>query len=149
MSDKAAPTPRPARPPACGLRRCQKLSPSQLYCLQDPTVSLVKREPPPCGSRDPLRLAEGGTLPYDGARHCPGFSLPCRSLSACSHLTETFMFLSFYNVGSPAQPLLSARHCPVLALCSSLIAASISEKYDCGDLRSDLQRKLPHICSGT
>jgi len=30
---------------------------------------------PPRGSRDPLRLAEGGALPYEGARHCPGFSL--------------------------------------------------------------------------
>ena len=27
------------------------------------------------GSRDPLRLVEGGALPYKGARHCPGFSL--------------------------------------------------------------------------
>jgi len=31
----------------------------------------------------------------------------------------------------------------------NLIAASISEKYDCGDLRSDLLGKLPHICFGT
>ena len=29
---------------------------------------------PPRGSRYPLRLAEGGALPYEGARHCPGFS---------------------------------------------------------------------------
>ena len=28
----------------------------------------------PRGSRDPLRLAEGGTLRYAGARHYPGFS---------------------------------------------------------------------------
>ena len=27
------------------------------------------------GSRDPLRLEEGGALPYEGARHCPGFAL--------------------------------------------------------------------------
>ena len=25
------------------------------------------------GSRDPLRSAEGGAPPYEGARHCPGF----------------------------------------------------------------------------
>jgi len=30
-----------------------------------------------------------------------------------------------------------------------LIAASISGKYDFGDLRSDLQRKLSHIGFGT
>ena len=30
---------------------------------------------PPRGSRDPLRSAEGGVLPYKGAIHCPGFSL--------------------------------------------------------------------------
>ena len=29
----------------------------------------------PRSSRDPLRLAEGGALPYEGAGHCPGFSL--------------------------------------------------------------------------
>ena len=30
---------------------------------------------PSRGSRDPLRFAEGGVLPYKGARQCPGFSL--------------------------------------------------------------------------
>ena len=29
---------------------------------------------PPRGSKDALRLAEGSALPYEGARHCPGFS---------------------------------------------------------------------------
>ena len=29
------------------------------------------------------------------------------------------------------------------------IAASVSEKYDLGDLRSDLQQKILHNCSGT
>ena len=32
---------------------------------------------------------------------------------------------------------------------SDLIAASIFEKYDFGDLRSDLQGKLLHSCTGT
>jgi hypothetical protein len=30
---------------------------------------------PPRGSGDSLRVAEGGALPYEGARHCPGFSV--------------------------------------------------------------------------
>jgi len=35
-----------------------------------------------------------------------------------------------------------------LLLLHSLIAASISGKYDFGDLRSDSQQKLLHNCSG-
>ena len=42
--------------------------------LLTPRTKRFTRSLPPCGSRDPLRLAEGGALPYKGARHCPGFS---------------------------------------------------------------------------
>ena len=44
--------------------------------LLTPRPIRFTRALPPRGSRDPLRLAEGGALPYQGARHCPGFSLP-------------------------------------------------------------------------
>ena len=43
--------------------------------LLTPTTNRFARALPPRGSRDPLRLAEGGALPYKGARHCPDFSL--------------------------------------------------------------------------
>ena len=43
--------------------------------LLTPKTNRFTRAPPPRGSRDPLRFAEGGTLPYKDARHCPGFSL--------------------------------------------------------------------------
>ena len=38
-----------------------------------PRPNRFTRALPPRGSRDPLRLADGGALPYQGARHCPGF----------------------------------------------------------------------------
>ena len=38
------------------------------------TDSKTTRGCPVRGSRDPLGLAGGGALPYEGARHCPGFS---------------------------------------------------------------------------
>ena len=47
--------------------------------LHTPRPNRFTRALPPRGSRDPLRVAEGGALPYEGARHCPGFSLPARS----------------------------------------------------------------------
>ena len=43
--------------------------------LLTPRPNRFTRALPPRGSRDLLRLAEGGALPYEGARHCPGFSL--------------------------------------------------------------------------
>ena len=43
--------------------------------LQTPRTNRFRRALPPPGSRDHLRLAEGGALPYKGAEHCPGFSL--------------------------------------------------------------------------
>ena len=42
--------------------------------LLTPRINRFTRALPPLGSSDPLRLAEGGALPYKGARHCPGFS---------------------------------------------------------------------------
>jgi len=42
--------------------------------LLTPRPDRFTRALPPRGSRDPLRLAEGGALPYEGARYCPGFS---------------------------------------------------------------------------
>jgi hypothetical protein len=47
------------------LRRSQKLTSIQLHCY------CFTRALPPRGNRDPRRLAEGGALPYKGARHCP------------------------------------------------------------------------------
>ena len=37
------------------------------------TPNHLTRALPPRGSREPLRLAEGGALPCEVARHCPGF----------------------------------------------------------------------------
>ena len=51
--------------------------------------------------------------------------------------------------GQESAPDKTVRKHKAVVLTHNLIAASISEKYDFGDLRSDLQRKLPHICSGT
>ena len=42
--------------------------------LPTPRPNRFTRGLPPRGSRDPFRLAEGGALPYEGDRHCPGFS---------------------------------------------------------------------------
>jgi len=45
--------------------------------LLSPRTNHFTKAFPPRGNRDPLLLAVGGTLPYEGARHCPGFSLQC------------------------------------------------------------------------
>ena len=65
-----------------GTRKTQSKSVVQSTLLT-PRPNRFTRALPPLGSRDPPCLAEGGALPYKRARHCPGFSLPCRSLSAC------------------------------------------------------------------
>ena len=50
---------------------------------------------PPRGSRDPRRLAEGGALLYEGARHCPSFSLRA-SKSKVISANVFFLPLLFY-----------------------------------------------------
>ena len=52
----------------------------------------VSRELPPRGSREPPRLAEGGALPYEGARHCPGFSKASRAASSNFALVQVLGF---------------------------------------------------------
>jgi len=47
----------------------------------------VTRALPLRGSRDLLRLAEGGALPYEGAGHCPGFSLPACTTASRSRIS--------------------------------------------------------------
>ena len=69
---------------AVGQRLCHILHPLHVhlrFCFT-PKSKVVVKSPrpntkalPPRGSRDLPRLAEGGALPYEGARHCPGFSL--------------------------------------------------------------------------
>ena len=39
-----------------------------------PRLNPFMRAFPPRDSRDPLRVVEGGALPYESARHCSGFS---------------------------------------------------------------------------
>jgi len=55
--------------------------------VQSTLPTRFTRALPPRGSRDPLRVAEGGTLPYEGARHCPGFSLVSARLLKSGRLT--------------------------------------------------------------
>jgi hypothetical protein len=43
--------------------------------LLTPRPNNFTRSLPPRDSRVPLRIAEGGALPCEGARHCPGFAL--------------------------------------------------------------------------
>ena len=58
------------------LNRCHFTTKSKFVVqstLQTPCTNRFARAPR--GRRDPLRLAQGGALPYKGARHCPDFSL--------------------------------------------------------------------------
>jgi len=73
--------------PALDIQRTTKPNVTVQLTLLTPRTNRFKRTLPPRGSRDPLRLAEGGALPCKGARaslfHAPLYS---RSAWATSHM---------------------------------------------------------------
>ena len=65
--------------------------------LLTPRPKRSTRALPARGNKDPPRLAEGGALPYEGARHCPIFFDPLEShLLAKVIYTHTHIYIYIY-----------------------------------------------------